>query len=67
VAIWLTIFLVGQLGTAELGSQYLLGNSFVFIAMSLGIGFSRCYYTLVAEADACKVKWRRVKALLNTN
>ena len=31
--------LVGQLGTAELAAVS-LGNSFVFVAMSLGIGFS---------------------------
>jgi MATE family multidrug resistance protein len=35
--------MVGQLGTAELAAVS-LGNSFVFIAMSLGIGFSTCYY-----------------------
>ncbi|RZV62781.1 MAG: MATE family efflux transporter, partial [Flavobacteriaceae bacterium] len=31
--------MVGQLGTAELAAVS-LGNSFMFIAMSLGIGFS---------------------------
>ena len=31
--------MVGQLGTAELAAVS-LGNSFVFIAMSIGIGFS---------------------------
>ncbi|MCB0376803.1 MAG: MATE family efflux transporter, partial [Sinomicrobium sp.] len=31
--------MVGQLGTAELAAVS-LGNSFIFIAMSLGIGFS---------------------------
>ena len=31
--------MVGQLGTAELAAVS-LGNSFVFVAMSLGIGFS---------------------------
>jgi MATE family multidrug resistance protein len=42
--------MVGQLGTAELAAVS-LGNSFVFIAMSLGIGFSTAITTLVAEAD----------------
>ncbi|EDP95766.1 MATE family efflux transporter [Kordia algicida OT-1] len=43
--------MVGQLGTAELAAVS-LGNSFLFIAMSLGIGFSTAITTLVAEADA---------------
>jgi MATE family multidrug resistance protein len=43
--------MVGQLGTAELAAVS-LGNSFVFIAMSLGIGFSTAITPLVAEADA---------------
>jgi MATE family multidrug resistance protein len=43
--------MVGQLGTAELAAVS-LGNSFIFIAMSLGIGFSTAITTLVAEADA---------------
>ena len=43
--------MVGQLGTAELAAVS-LGNSFVFIAMSLGIGFSIAITPLVAEADA---------------
>lgn len=42
--------MVGQLGTAELASVS-LGNSFVFIAMSLGIGFSTALTPLVAQAD----------------
>lgn len=42
--------MVGQLGTAELAAVS-LGNSFVFIAMSLGIGFSNAITPLVAEAD----------------
>ena len=45
--------MVGQLGTAELAAVS-LGNSFVFIAMSLGIGFSTAITPLVAEADASK-------------
>jgi MATE family multidrug resistance protein len=42
--------MVGQLGTAELAAVS-LGNSFVFIAMSLGIGFSTAITPLVAEAE----------------
>ncbi|AXG71079.1 multidrug resistance protein NorM [Kordia sp. SMS9] len=43
--------MVGQLGSAELAAVS-LGNSFLFIAMSIGIGFSTAITTLVAEADA---------------
>ncbi len=43
--------MVGQIGTAELAAVS-LGNSFMFIAMSLGIGFSTAITPLVAEADA---------------
>ena len=43
--------MVGQLGTAELAAVS-LGNSFVFIAMSLGLGFSTAITPLVAEADS---------------
>ncbi|MDY7393758.1 MATE family efflux transporter [Aureibaculum sp. 2210JD6-5] len=42
--------MVGQIGTAELAAVS-LGNSFIFIAMSLGIGFSTAITPLVAEAD----------------
>ncbi|MCF8714563.1 MATE family efflux transporter [Joostella atrarenae] len=42
--------MVGQLGTAQLAAVS-LGNSFIFIAMSLGIGFSTAITPLVAEAD----------------
>jgi len=42
--------MVGQLGTAELAAVS-LGNSFVFVGMSLGIGFSTALTPLVAEAD----------------
>ncbi|MCH1444113.1 MAG: MATE family efflux transporter [Flavobacteriaceae bacterium] len=45
--------MVGQLGTAELAAIS-LGNSFVFIAMSIGIGFSSAITPLVAEADGAK-------------
>jgi len=47
--------MVGQLGTAELAAVS-LGNSFVFIAMSLGIGFSTAITPLVAEADGAENK-----------
>ncbi|NCO63099.1 MAG: MATE family efflux transporter [Flavobacteriales bacterium] len=43
--------MVGQLGTADLAAVS-LGNSFMFIAMSLGIGFSTAITPLTAEADA---------------
>ncbi len=42
--------MVGQLGSAHLAAVS-LGNSFVFIAMSLGIGFSTAITSLTAEAD----------------
>ncbi|WP_400077909.1 MATE family efflux transporter [Winogradskyella sp. R77965] len=45
--------MVGQLGTAELAAVS-LGNSFMFIAMSLGIGFSTAITPLVAEADGAQ-------------
>lgn len=43
--------MVGQLGAAELAAVS-LGNSFIFIAMSLGIGFSTAITPLIAEADS---------------
>ena len=45
--------MVGQLGTAELAAIS-LGNSFVFIVMSIGIGFSQAITPLIAEADGAK-------------
>lgn len=45
--------MVGQLGPKELAAVS-LGNSFVFIAMSIGIGFSTAITPLVAEADGEK-------------
>ncbi len=45
--------MVGQLGTAELAAVS-LGNSFLFIAMSLGIGFSTAITPLIAESDGEK-------------
>ena len=43
--------MVGQLGTSELAAIS-LGNSFVFLAMSFGIGFSTAITPLIAESDA---------------
>ncbi len=43
--------MVGQLGAVHLAAVS-LGNSFVFIAMSLGIGFSTAITPLIAEADS---------------
>lgn len=43
--------MVGQLGTAELAAVS-LGNSFMFIAMSIGIGFSTAITPMIAEADS---------------
>ncbi|HLV40533.1 MATE family efflux transporter [Xanthomarina sp.] len=54
--------MVGQLGTAELAAVS-LGNSFMFIAMSLGIGFSTAITPLVAEADAANNFTRGKSAL----
>ena len=45
--------MVGQLGTAELAAVS-LGNSFFFVAMSLGIGFSTAITPLIAETDGIK-------------
>ena len=45
--------MVGKLGPKELAAVS-LGNSFVFVAMSLGIGFSTAITPLVAEADGKK-------------
>lgn len=45
--------MVGQLGARELAAVS-LGNSFFFIAMSLGVGFATAITPLVAEADSSK-------------
>lgn len=45
--------MVGKLGTAELAAVS-LGNSLIFIAMSVGIGFSTAITPLVAAGDAEK-------------
>lgn len=46
-------FMVGNLGSTELAAVS-LGNSFIFIGMAIGIGFSTAITPLVAEADAEK-------------
>lgn len=45
--------MVGRLGATELAAVS-LGNSFVFIAMSAGIGFSTAITSIVAQGDASK-------------
>lgn len=45
--------MVGKLGSTELAAVS-LGNSMIFIALSLGIGFSTALTPIVAEADAEK-------------
>ena len=57
--------MVGQLGTAELAAVS-LGNSFVFVAMSLGIGFSTAITPLVAQADGSEDALRSQKLFLNS-
>src|SRR6187431_2477705 len=46
-------YMVGNLGSTELAAVS-LGNSFIFLAMSVGIGFSTAITPLTAEADAEK-------------
>jgi len=43
--------MVGKLGAAELAAVS-LGNSFIFVAMSVGIGFSTAITPIVAQNDA---------------
>lgn len=45
--------MIGQLGAAPLAAIS-LGNSLVFVAMSLGIGFSFAITPLIAEADGAR-------------
>ncbi len=45
--------MVGRLGTADLAAVS-LGNSFIIVAMSIGIGFSTAITPLVAESDGAK-------------
>ena len=44
-------YMVGNLGSTELAAVS-LGNSFIFLALSIGMGFSTAITPLVAEADA---------------
>lgn len=44
-------FMVGNLGSTELAAVS-LGNSFIFLGMSIGIGFSTAITPLIAEAEA---------------
>ncbi|MCZ8228152.1 MATE family efflux transporter [Flavobacterium sp.] len=44
-------YMVGNLGSTELAAVS-LGNSFIFLALSVGIGFSTAITPLIAEADA---------------
>jgi MATE family multidrug resistance protein len=46
-------YMIGNLGSTELAAVS-LGNSFIFLAMAVGIGFSTAITPLVAEADAEK-------------
>lgn len=46
-------FMVGNLGSTELAAVS-LGNSFIFLGMAIGIGFSTAITPLIAEADAEK-------------
>lgn len=43
--------MVGKLGSTELAAVS-LGNSLIFVAMSIGIGFSTAITPMIAEADA---------------
>ncbi|MDR6968811.1 MATE family multidrug resistance protein [Flavobacterium arsenatis] len=45
--------MVGKIGPTELAAVS-LGNSFVFVAMSLGVGFSTAITPLIAQADGEK-------------
>jgi MATE family multidrug resistance protein len=46
-------FMVGNLGSTELAAVS-LGNSFIFLALAIGMGFSTAITPLIAEADAEK-------------
>ncbi|WP_264565206.1 MATE family efflux transporter [Flavobacterium sp. N3904] len=46
-------YMVGNLGSTELAAVS-LGNSFIFLALAIGIGFSTAITPLTAEADAEK-------------
>jgi MATE family multidrug resistance protein len=46
-------YMVGNLGSTELAAVS-LGNSFIFLALAIGMGFSTAITPLIAEADAEK-------------
>ncbi|WP_121374899.1 MATE family efflux transporter [Flavobacterium endophyticum] len=52
--------MVGKLGATELAAVS-LGNSFIYVAISLGIGFSTAITPIIAQADAekdtQKIRW----------
>lgn len=56
-------FMVGNLGSTELAAVS-LGNSFIFIGMSLGIGFSTAITPLIAEADAEK-DYKKIRTIFH--
>lgn len=56
--------MVGKLGTSELAAIS-LGNSFIFLAMSFGIGFSTAITPLISESDAKKDYKKTKDVLLN--
>ncbi|MEP3922938.1 MATE family efflux transporter, partial [Nonlabens ulvanivorans] len=55
--------MVGKLGDAQLAAVS-LGNTLIFIALSIGIGFSFAITPLVAEADA-KGDFQKVKSIFH--
>lgn len=56
--------MVGKLGAAQLAAVS-LGNTLIFIALSVGIGFSFAITPLVAEADA-QADYSRVKSIFHS-
>lgn len=55
--------MVGKLGTSQLAAIS-LGNSFIFLAMSFGIGFSTAITPLIAESNA-KNNIKKTKTILS--
>jgi MATE family multidrug resistance protein len=55
--------MVGKLGTSQLAAIS-LGNSFIFLAMSFGIGFSTAITPLIAESNA-KNNIKKIKTILS--
>lgn len=56
--------MVGQLGTASLAAIS-LGNSFFWVAMSVGVGFSTAITPLIAEADGQRNILKGKKVLIH--